>query len=96
MNLTGPNPIVANGVYYSEVIPGQPYIFTLKDTFGGATVVMAIRSLVDNLSYDNVDGGSWTAPAEDTLIPDGKLVRFTVTGGTGISIRVNLTPILQS
>jgi hypothetical protein len=87
------NPIVANGFYDIEVNPGNFYLFTLKGTFGGATVVMTIRSDVDNSVFDDVIDGSWTAETEKTLIPSGSVIRLTVSGGTGISIRASFNLI---
>lgn len=81
------NPITANGVYDVSVDSGNFYLFTLKGNFGGATVVMTIQSNVNNNVFDSVDGGSWTAETEETLIPSGSVVRLTVTGGSSISIR---------
>jgi hypothetical protein len=87
------NPITANGVYDAIVDSGNFYLFTLKGDFGGATVVMTIQSDVDNSVFDSVDGGSWTAQTEETLIPSGSVVRLTVTGGSSISIRSSFTLI---
>lgn len=87
------NPIVANGVYDINVDSGNFYLFTLKGSFGGATVVMTIQSDVDNSVFDSVDGGSWTAGAEKVLIPSGSVIRLTVTGGTSISIRASFNLI---
>jgi hypothetical protein len=88
------NPITANGSYDLAVNMGDVYLFTLKGTFGGATVAMTILSNVDKSSFDSVTDGSWTAETEQTLIPSGSLVRLTVTNASGsTSIRTTFVPI---
>jgi hypothetical protein len=87
------NPITADGFYDMEVDSGNFYLFTLKGNFGGATVVMTIRSDVDNSVFDDVIGGSWTAETEKTLIPSGSVIRLTVSGGTSSSIRASFNLI---
>lgn len=94
MNLNGNNPLTADGNYDVSVIPGQPYLFTLKGPFGTAQVDMEISSNVVADIFETVDGGSWTAPTEDTVIPSGKTLRLIVTGSGLTSIRATLVPIL--
>lgn len=93
MNLIDSNPITEDGVYDLPVIPGKPYLLSLKNAFGGGTVVLSVRSNVDTEEFDDVDGGSWTTETEDTFIPTGSIARFTLTGSTTPSIRVSLIPI---
>jgi len=82
-----------NGDYDIIVKPGKALLFTLKHTFGGATVTMTVKSDIVN-EFDGVTGGSWTAHTEQTLIPSGSLVRLTVTNASGTTeIRANFVPI---
>lgn len=93
MNLIDNNPITADGAYDLPVAPGMPHLLTLKGDFGSGTLALTIQSPVDNATFESVDNGSWTASAEDTLIPAGSLCRFTLSGSTAASIRVTLIPI---
>jgi hypothetical protein len=94
MNLNTNNPITANGDYDIIVKPGKALLFTLKHTFGGATVTMHVKSDIVADAFDGVAGGSWTGHTEQTLIPSGSIVRLTVTNASGTTkIRANFVPI---
>jgi hypothetical protein len=94
MNLNTNNPMTVNGDYDIIVKPGKALLFTLKHTFGGATVTMTVKSDIVNNTFDAVHDGSWTTHTEQTLIPSGSLVRLTVTNASGTTeIRANFVPI---
>jgi len=86
--------LTANGDYEFNTIAGREHLLTLKDTFASATVTLtALNPAYPTETYSAVDGGSWTATAEETFIPTGHKIRLTVSGATGsTSIAVNLLP----
>lgn len=93
-DLIDTNPIVADGTYDLQVIPGKPYLLTIKGDFGGGTVALSVRSNIDTDVFDDVIGGSgWETDTEDTFIPSGSVARFTATDSTDPSIRISLIPI---
>jgi hypothetical protein len=95
-DLSATRPITSNGFYVVTVFPGAAYLFTLKGTFGGATVTLQSRSNVNTAEYETINEGSWTATTEVNVRPPSDMLRLTVTGATGAtSISANLVQYIQ-
>ncbi len=86
--------ITADGSYEIETRSGHEHLLTLRDDFGGGTVVMTGKNNADG-SYTSISGGSWTAESEIRFYPASDSIRLTVTGSTGANILVNLLPIYK-
>lgn len=84
--------LTVDGDYEIRTIAGREHLLTLKGTFDGATVTMTTLNPATD-AYTSVDGGAWTAEAEERFIPTGSMIRLAVTNdGASTSIAVNLIP----
>lgn len=86
--------ITANGDYEIDTRAGHLHLLTLKGTFGGGTVTMTSKNNATG-TYTSVDGGSWTAEAEDQFYATSDSIRLTLAGATTPSIAINVLPIYQ-
>lgn len=84
-------PITDPGNYDISVIPGQPYILTIKGTFDTAFIMLVVGPNV-NGGFDSIDGGLIEGEIESTIVPTGPTLRFSVTGG-GPSTAIRLLSI---
>ena len=73
--------ITANGDYDLTVNTGGEFIFTLKGTFGGATV--ALKTISSNGTVNTVASGSFTAETEQLFFAPSSTLRLTVSGASG-------------
>ncbi len=94
--LPSPAVLTVDGNYDVDTLePGREYLLTLKGTWNGATITLTFWNDAKG-AYTAVDGGAWTADAEERLIaPSGK-ARFAVSNdGASTSVGVTLIPILS-
>jgi hypothetical protein len=67
------------------------YLLTLRGDFGDGTLVMQTQNPTNGTYYE-AGSASWTGEAEADIRPDGKVVRFVLTGATDPEIAVALLP----
>jgi len=85
--------LTTDGDYEFVTRQGHKHMLTLKGAFDGATVTLTTFNNATG-TYTSVDGGSWTAEAEETFNAPSALCRLAVSNdGASTSIAVNLQPI---
>lgn len=93
-NFIPPGIITTDGDYELNTRPGIEHLLTLKGTFNGATIAMTAYNDATG-TYTSVDGGSWTAEAEERFIAPSANIRLTMTNdGASTSIGVTLIQIV--
>lgn len=92
---TPPDVITANGTYLFRMITGDRHLFTLKGSFGGGTVTFTTydEATDDGSTYDDVDGGSWTAATEQEVTAPSGIGKLVLSGATAPSISFHFVPI---
>jgi uncharacterized ParB-like nuclease family protein len=83
MSLPTPPLIIASGIYDIPVNAGAVYLFTLKGTFGGASVVLTTKSNAVANGFDPVDDGTFTFATETNFRAPSGCARLTVTNASG-------------
>lgn len=94
MDLTGNNPITADGDYDLPVMPeGKEVLMTAKGDYDGGTLTLKHWDHPSETWKDVIDG-AFTADTETRFIPveSGKC-RLTLAGATAPSISITLTQI---
>lgn len=94
--LPDPAVLAVDGDYDLDTLaPGKEYLLTLKGTWNGATITLTFWNDA-KAAYTSVDGGAWTADAEERLLAPSRKARLTVTNdGASTSVGVTLIPIVS-
>jgi len=93
-NFIPPGLITIDGDYEINTRPGREHLLTLKGTWDSATVTMTAYNDATG-AYSSVEGGAWTADAEERFIAPSGNIRLAMTNdGASTSLAVTIIQIV--